>query len=85
MSSDGVTQRTYSVPANLIQSWLTQLDRSRKVVGYGLSKRLDYPLALAALHSAIENRKHGQAAFAIWTMDANTQVKPTEGHLMRLD
>lgn len=34
---------------------------SRKVVGYGLSKRLDTPLALAALHSAIENRKppHG--------------------------
>lgn len=30
---------------------------SRKVVGYGLSKRLDTPLALAALHSAIENRK----------------------------
>ncbi|MBP2562280.1 putative transposase [Neorhizobium galegae] len=30
---------------------------SRKVVGYGLSKRLDTPLALAALRSAIENRK----------------------------
>ncbi|WP_454853496.1 IS3 family transposase [Rhizobium binxianense] len=30
---------------------------SRKVVGYGLSKRLDTPLALAALQSAIENRK----------------------------
>lgn len=30
---------------------------SRKVVGYGLSKRLDTPLALAALHSALENRK----------------------------
>lgn len=30
---------------------------SRKVVGYGLSKRLDTPLALAALYSAIENRK----------------------------
>jgi len=30
---------------------------SRKVVGYGPSKRLDTPLALAALHSAIENRK----------------------------
>lgn len=30
---------------------------SRKVIGYGLSKRLDTPLALAALHSAIENRK----------------------------
>jgi putative transposase len=29
---------------------------SRKVVGYCLSKRLDTPLALAALHSAIENR-----------------------------
>lgn len=30
---------------------------SRKVVGYGLSRRLDTPLALAALRSAIENRK----------------------------
>ena len=30
---------------------------SCKVVGYGLSKRLDTPLALAALHSARENRK----------------------------
>ena len=30
---------------------------SRKVIGYGLSKRLDTPLALAALRSAIENRK----------------------------
>ncbi|NRF08008.1 IS3 family transposase [Rhizobium pusense] len=30
---------------------------SRKVVGYGLSKRLDTPLALAALRSALENRK----------------------------
>lgn len=30
---------------------------SRKVVGYGLSKRLDTPLALAALYCAIENRK----------------------------
>ncbi|WP_162244454.1 IS3 family transposase [Rhizobium sp. Leaf391] len=30
---------------------------SRKVVGYGLSKRLDTPLALAALSSALENRK----------------------------
>lgn len=30
---------------------------SRKVIGYGLSKRLDTPLALAALHSALENRK----------------------------
>ncbi|MGV1913451.1 IS3 family transposase [Agrobacterium vitis] len=30
---------------------------SRKVVGYSLSKRLDTPLALAALHSAVENRK----------------------------
>ncbi len=30
---------------------------SRKVVGYALSKRLDTPLALAALHSAIDNRK----------------------------
>ncbi|MDX0659415.1 IS3 family transposase [Sinorhizobium medicae] len=30
---------------------------SRKVVGYGLSKRLDTPLALAALRSAIESRK----------------------------
>lgn len=30
---------------------------SRKVVGYGLSKRLDTPLALVALHSSIENRK----------------------------
>ncbi|MDR6819901.1 transposase InsO family protein [Neorhizobium sp. 2083] len=28
-----------------------------KVVGYGLSKRLDTPLPRAALHSAIENRK----------------------------
>ncbi|MGZ9718955.1 DDE-type integrase/transposase/recombinase [Rhizobium miluonense] len=27
---------------------------SRKVVGYGLSKRLDTPLALAVLYSAIE-------------------------------
>ncbi|WP_113408515.1 DDE-type integrase/transposase/recombinase [Rhizobium sp. CNPSo 4062] len=30
---------------------------SRKVVGYGLSNRLDTPLASAALHSAIESRK----------------------------
>ncbi|MND65539.1 IS2 transposase TnpB [compost metagenome] len=30
---------------------------SRKVVGYALSRRLDTSLALAALHSAIENRK----------------------------
>ncbi|WP_376905481.1 DDE-type integrase/transposase/recombinase (plasmid) [Agrobacterium radiobacter] len=30
---------------------------SRKVVGYALSRRLDTPLALAALHSAIDNRK----------------------------
>lgn len=30
---------------------------SRKVIGYGLSRRLDTPLALAALHSALENRK----------------------------
>jgi putative transposase len=30
---------------------------SRKVVGYGLSKRLDTPLALAALRSALDNRK----------------------------
>ncbi len=30
---------------------------SRKVVGYGLSKLLDTPLALAALRSALENRK----------------------------
>ncbi len=30
---------------------------SRKVVGYGLSKRLDTPLALAALRSALESRK----------------------------
>ncbi len=30
---------------------------SRKVVGYALSKRLDTPLALAALHSAVENRR----------------------------
>ena len=30
---------------------------SRKVVGYGLSKRLDTPLALAALRSAIDNRQ----------------------------
>ncbi|WP_370650472.1 DDE-type integrase/transposase/recombinase [Neorhizobium galegae] len=30
---------------------------SRKVVGRGLSKRLDTPLALASLHSAIENRR----------------------------
>ncbi|WP_312404255.1 DDE-type integrase/transposase/recombinase [Rhizobium sp.] len=30
---------------------------SRKVVGYVLSKRLDTPLALAALGSAFENRK----------------------------
>ncbi|CVI62879.1 IS3 family transposase [Agrobacterium tumefaciens] len=29
---------------------------NRKVVGYGLSTRPDTPLALAALHSAIENR-----------------------------
>lgn len=29
----------------------------RKVVGYGLSKRLDTPLALAALRSALESRK----------------------------
>lgn len=32
-------------------------DCSRKVVGYGLSKRLDTPLAFAALHSATESRK----------------------------
>ncbi|MDP9840609.1 putative transposase [Neorhizobium huautlense] len=30
---------------------------SRQVVGYGLSKRLDTPLALAALRSALENRR----------------------------
>lgn len=30
---------------------------SRRVVGYALSRRLDTPLALAALHSALENRK----------------------------
>lgn len=30
---------------------------SRKVVGYGLSKRLGTPLELAALRSALENRK----------------------------
>ncbi|PZU80431.1 MAG: hypothetical protein DI528_22420 [Shinella sp.] len=30
---------------------------SRKVVGYGLSKRLDMPLALAVLRSALKNRK----------------------------
>jgi len=30
---------------------------SRKVIGYGLSRRLDTPLAMATLHSAIENRK----------------------------
>jgi transposase InsO family protein len=30
---------------------------TRKVVGYGVSKRLDTPPALTALHSAIENRK----------------------------
>ena len=30
---------------------------SRKDVGYALSKRLDTPLALAALHSGTDNRK----------------------------
>lgn len=30
---------------------------SLKIVGYGLSKRLDTPLAWAALRSAIKNRK----------------------------
>jgi putative transposase len=30
---------------------------SRKVVGYALSQRLDTPLALAALHSAVTSRK----------------------------
>ena len=30
---------------------------SRKVVGYAISRRIDTPLALAALQSALENRR----------------------------
>ena len=36
---------------------------SRKVVGYALSRRLDTPLALAALRSALASRRRRLAAF----------------------
>ncbi|TKV70646.1 integrase core domain-containing protein [Rhizobium sp. AU243] len=43
-------------PRHLLLSRVILGACSRKVVGYGLSTRPDTPLALAALHSAIENR-----------------------------
>ena len=49
---------------------------SRKVVGYALSQRLDTPLALTALHSALTSRKLLQAAFTTPTMDANMPPRP---------
>jgi putative transposase len=44
--------------------------RSQKVVGYVLSKRLDPPLALAALYSASRTGHRHRAAFTTRTADA---------------
>ncbi|MBD9445085.1 IS3 family transposase [Rhizobium sp. RHZ02] len=55
---------------------------SRKVVGYGLSKRLDTPLALAALQSAIENRKPPPGC--IHHTDRGCQYASDDGRLMPL-
>lgn len=58
---------------------------SRMVVGYALSKRLDTPLALAALHSAMRTGSPRQAAFTTPTADANMQVRPIAVRLMQRD
>ncbi|MBO9110002.1 DDE-type integrase/transposase/recombinase [Agrobacterium sp. S2/73] len=57
---------------------------SRKVVGYALSRRLDTPLALAALHSAIDNRKPPPGCIITPTADANTQARAIAAHSMPL-
>ena len=53
---------------------------SRKVVGYALSRRLDTPLALAALRSALMSRKPPPGAFITPTVGANTRPRRTEEH-----
>lgn len=45
------------IPSRPDMVWVADFTCIRIAVGYGLSKRLDTPLALAALRSAIENRK----------------------------
>lgn len=49
---------------------------SRKVVGYALSRRLDTPLALAALRSALASTGRRQAASITPTAGANTRPRP---------